>query len=107
MSIDRSRHPFVAAIVRRPILLGTLFTTLLVIGLIAWARIPIQMMPDGIVSPGLQVFVSNAGASAQENEERVARVLEEELRTLPSVRSRANRAPTTSGSSSSSTRRST
>lgn len=86
MSIDRSRHPFVAAIVRRPILLGTLFTTLLVIGLIAWARIPIQMMPDGIVSPGLQVFVSNAGASAQENEERVARVLEEELRTLPSVK---------------------
>jgi len=87
MSIDRTKHPFVAALVRRPILLATLFTTLLVIGLIAWSRIPIQMMPDGIVDPGLQVFVTNPGGSALENEERVARVLEEELRTLPSVKS--------------------
>lgn len=86
MTIDRSKHPFTAALVRRPILLATIFTTLLVIGLIAWSRIPIQMMPDGIVQPGLQVFVTNTGASAQENEERVARVLEEELRTLPSVK---------------------
>ncbi|MBI5365153.1 MAG: efflux RND transporter permease subunit [Planctomycetes bacterium] len=80
------RHPFVAALVRRPILLATLFTTLVVIGLIAWSRIPIQMMPDGIVDPGLEIFAANPGASAQENEERVARVLEEELRTLPSVK---------------------
>ena len=55
------------------------------LGLIAWARIPIQMMPAGIVNPGLMIFAQNSGASATENEERVARIVEEELRTLPAV----------------------
>jgi multidrug efflux pump subunit AcrB len=78
-------HPFFAGLVRRPVFLSTLFLTCVVIGLISWARIPIQMMPGGIVNPGLLVYVLNSGASATENEERVARVIEEELRTLPAV----------------------
>lgn len=86
MSVHDGSRGFFAGLVRRPILLGTLLTTSIVIGLIAWARIPIQMMPDGIVEPGLEVFVVNLGASAQENEEKVARVVEEELRSLPAVK---------------------
>jgi multidrug efflux pump subunit AcrB len=73
---------FFGALSRRPITLLTLCLTLIGIGLVAWARIPIQMMPDGLSSPGLQIYVVNPGASAPENEEQVARVLEEELRTL-------------------------
>ncbi len=76
---------FFGLLSRKPITLFTICLTLIGVGLVAWVRIPIQMMPDGINAPGLQIFVQNTGASAPENEEQVARVLEEELRTLIGV----------------------
>jgi len=85
MSNRAENSGFFGALVRRPVMLLTLCLTLIVIGVAAWVRIPIQMMPDGIVGSGLQVFVQNIGASAPENEEQVARVLEEELRTIQGI----------------------
>lgn len=76
---------FFAGLVRRPVMLGMLFLTCILIGLISYDRIPVQLMPGGLYEPGLQVFVANPGASAPENEEQVTRVLEEELRTLQGV----------------------
>lgn len=75
-------HSFLVA---RPVLLLVLFATVLVVGVVSYATIPLQLMPDGISNPGLQVFLTNPGASAQENEEEVARVLEEQFRTLPGI----------------------
>ncbi|MBL8801723.1 MAG: efflux RND transporter permease subunit [Planctomycetes bacterium] len=72
-------------LVRRPVALLVIFIALLVVGVISYARIPVQMMPDGLTEPGLGVWCRNAGASAQENEEKVARLLEEQLRTLAGV----------------------
>lgn len=74
-----------SGLVRRPVALLVIFAALMVVGLIAYARIPIQMMPDGLVEPGLGVWCMHPGASAQENEEKVARVLEEQLRTLAGI----------------------
>ncbi len=74
-----------SSLVRRPVALLVIFTALLVVGLITYARIPIQMMPDGLVEPGLGVWCMHPGASAQENEDKVARVLEEQLRTLAGI----------------------
>lgn len=74
-----------AKLVGRPITLLVLFATLLVIGLIAYSRIPVQMMPEGIVEPGLGVWVSHPGSSAQENDKKVTGPLEEQLKTLPSI----------------------
>jgi len=85
MSTQARNSAFFAALVRRPVMLLTLCLTLIVIGIVTWVRIPVQMMPDGIVEPGLQVMVQNLGASAPENEEQVARVLEEELRTIQGI----------------------
>jgi HAE1 family hydrophobic/amphiphilic exporter-1 len=85
MSTHARNSAFFGALVRRPVMLFTLCLTLVVIGIVTWVRIPVQMMPDGIVEPGLQVFVQNIGASAPENEEQVARVLEEELRTIQGI----------------------
>lgn len=76
---------FHSSLVARPVLLFVLFATVLVAGVVSYATIPLQLMPDGISNPGLQVFLTNPGASAQENEEEVARVLEEQFRTLPGV----------------------
>lgn len=83
--LHRQSYAFFGALLARPVLLLTLFVTILVVGVIAYVRVPVQMMPEGLTEPGLQVFVMNPGSSAQENEEQVARVLEEELRTLPRI----------------------
>ena len=56
---------------------GVLFLTLILMGLIAYARIPLQMMPEGFSGTRLTVMVSHPGSSASENEEKVARVIEE------------------------------
>lgn len=69
----------------RPVLLLVLYACVFVIGGIALREIPLQMMPDGFSNPGLQIFVSNAGAGAAENEEQVTQPIEEELRTLPGI----------------------
>ncbi|MDZ4773879.1 MAG: efflux RND transporter permease subunit [Planctomycetota bacterium] len=78
---------FFQTLLQRPVLLHTLFATCLVVGLIAYVRIPVQMMPDGLSAAGLQIYLTNPGSSAPENEERVARILEEQLRTLAGVES--------------------
>jgi HAE1 family hydrophobic/amphiphilic exporter-1 len=89
---------FHGALVARPVLLLVMYATVLVVGVACYLAIPLQLMPDGITSPGLQVFLSNPGASAQENEEEVARVLEEQFRTLPGIESiQSNSSPDTVG----------
>lgn len=76
---------FFAGLVRRPVTLFVLFVTLIVVGVIANERIPLQMMPDGMKSQSMRVWVMHPGSSAQENAENVARPLESELRTIAGV----------------------
>ena len=76
---------FFGLTVRRPIGLFVVFLTMLVVGGISYLRIPLQLMPSGFAEPGLFMFVPNPGASARENEEKVARVIEEQLRTLAGI----------------------
>lgn len=78
-------HGFYDGLVRRPVTLLVIFVALLVIGVLAYIRIPVQMMPEGLVEPSLQVWIANPGASAQENEQKVVRIIEEQLRTLPGI----------------------
>lgn len=76
---------FFGELVRRPVALLVIFTALIVVGAIAYLRIPLQMMPEGFVDAELQIWASNPGASAAENETKVARVIEEQLRTLTGI----------------------
>lgn len=78
---------FHAGAVRRPIALMVLLVTLILIGVIAYSRIPLQMMPGGFEATRYSVWVQHPGSSAQENETKVARVLEEQFRTLPNLES--------------------
>lgn len=73
------------AAVRRPVTLLVSLVTLIVIGVIAYQRIPVEMMPQGIQDNGLQIVVLHPGASAEENESKVVRVIEEQIRTLSGV----------------------
>jgi HAE1 family hydrophobic/amphiphilic exporter-1 len=76
---------FFHGLVQRPIALLVLFVTLIVVSLIAYQRIPLQLFPSGFTEPGLFIWIPNPGSSAQENEELVARVVEEQLRTLSGI----------------------
>jgi len=74
-----------ALTVSRPVALSVFFVTLIVIGLIAYQRIPLQLLPSGFTEPAVNIYVPNRDASAQENEENVARVVEEQLKTLTGI----------------------
>ena len=79
---DASASGFFGFTVDRPVALLVAFITLVVIGLIAYVKIPLQLLPGGFADDSVMVWVPNPGASARENEEKVARVVEAELRTL-------------------------
>ena len=85
MSTDPISGGFFAGLVRRPVTLFVLFVTLIVVGVIANERIPLQMMPDGMKSQSMRIWVMHPGSSGQENAENVARPLEEQLRTIAGV----------------------
>lgn len=76
---------FFGLTVGRPIAMGVLFVTLVLLGVIAYSRIPLQFLPGGIQGTRFTVIVPNAGASAQENADKVARVLEEQFNTIQDI----------------------
>ena len=69
---------FFGLTVGRPIAMGVLFVTLILLGAIAYTRIPLQFLPGGIQGTRFSIIVPNPGASAQENVDKVARILEEQ-----------------------------
>jgi len=84
---DTGDRGFFALTVRRPIAMGVIFIALLLLGFIAFDRLPLQMLPGGISGSRFSVWIPNPGASAEENVENVARPLEEQFRTLPNLES--------------------
>jgi len=74
-----------ATLVHRPVGVLVAFVTLLVIGVIAYTSIPIQMLPGGLSGTRLSIWVTHPGSSAAENEDKVARIIEEQFRTLPGL----------------------
>ena len=79
------RRGFFGLTVSRPIAMGVLFVTLVLLGIIAYGRIPLQFLPGGVSGTRFTVMVPNDGASAQENSEKVARVLEEQFNTIQGI----------------------
>lgn len=76
---------FFGLTVGRPIAMGVLFVTLILLGVIAYTRIPLQFLPGGIQGTRFSITVPNPGASAQENVDKVARVLEEQFNTIQDI----------------------
>ena len=72
-------------LVRRPVAMLVTFATLLVVGAIAYVSIPIQLFPSDFTEPSLYILVPTPDGDPKENEEKVARVIEEQLRTLSGI----------------------
>lgn len=72
---------------KRPVTITMLLFALLVVGVIANARIPVQEMPAGLeikfLVVSLDFFRADAGISPREVEEAITKPMEAELSTLP------------------------
>lgn len=84
-AIETKPTGFHGLTVGRPIAALVIMITLIVLGQISYSRMPLQLLPGGIEGSRFTVFVQHPGASAQENDEKVARVLEEQIRTLSDI----------------------
>ncbi len=65
--------------------MGVIFLTVVLLGVIAYTRIPLQFLPGGISGTRFTVMIPNPGSSAQENVDKVSRILEEQFRTLQGI----------------------
>jgi len=71
----------------RPVSVLVLFLALLVLGTIAWFRVPVQLMPDGLDARQLFVRLPNPGGTPRETDEQVVAPVYAQLATIPGVRS--------------------
>ncbi|MGH1366591.1 MAG: efflux RND transporter permease subunit [Calditrichia bacterium] len=71
--------------VKRPVTIVVSLFAILVIGAIAYVRIPIELLPQGFTAPFLGVWVSYPNANPEEVEEQIARPVEEQVRTINGV----------------------
>lgn len=73
--------------VHRPVMVSMVFLALCVLGLIAWARIPLEMMPGRFELNQMWVWVPYADSTPQENQTTLARPIEEQLATIEGLKS--------------------
>ncbi len=72
--------------VRRPVTVVMIMLAVVVIGLIAYYRINLDLMPEGMNNPMLMVNVPYRNASPKEVEEQIAKNMEGELKTVKSLK---------------------
>jgi HAE1 family hydrophobic/amphiphilic exporter-1 len=70
----------------RPVTVLVLFLALLVLGIIAWVRVPMQLMPDGLENRQLFVQLPNPGGSPLETDAQVVAPVYAQLSTIPGIR---------------------
>ena len=70
----------------RPVTVAMVFIALLVVGLIAYVRIPISLLPSGEVNRFLGMWIPYPNASPVQTERQIARPVEDILRTMTGVR---------------------
>lgn len=94
MSSEHERSGWLPRLsVTRPVTVMMVLFSMLVVGVIAYIRIPIELFPEGFEEKSLIVFVPVPNATPKDVEETVARPIEEIIGTIPRVRrvfSRAN-----------------
>lgn len=71
--------------VNRPVTVTMCLLALLVVGAVAYVRIPVKLFPSGFDPPFLWVGIYYRNATPQELEQQIARPLEERLRTVKGV----------------------
>ncbi|MBL9211844.1 MAG: efflux RND transporter permease subunit [Opitutaceae bacterium] len=84
------REPLTTAIprfsVHRPVTVVMILLTMLVVGYIAYTRIPIALYPEGYEGTSLHISVQYQNASPRDIEEKITRKIEDIIGTVPDVK---------------------
>ena len=72
--------------IKRPVTTIMLFLSMVVVGLIAAVRLPLESMPD-VSAPFIYVMLPYAGSTPEETERSILRPVEETLSTMTGVKS--------------------
>ena len=72
--------------VLRPVSVTMCLIALLVLGAVAYVRMPVKMMPNGLTPPFLVVSIGFGNASPQETDQQITLPLEETLRTVKGIK---------------------
>lgn len=68
--------------VRRPVSIMMIFCAILLVGALAYIKLPISLFPAGFDPPFLWVWVSYRSSNPSEVEEQIARPMEQQFRTV-------------------------
>ncbi len=82
---EEAQYPLPRLSVNRPVSVVMVLVALLVVGYIAYTRIPINLFPEGLEWDQLGVWVSYPNASPVEVEQKIARPIEEAVATVSRV----------------------
>ena len=77
---------------RRPVTVTMGLAAMLVLGAIAWQRIPVQLMPTGYDFPFVWMWAPYRNASPQEVERQIVQPVEDAIGTMPGLRRVESRA---------------
>ncbi len=72
--------------VKRPVTMGMLFLSLLVVGVIAWHAISLELLPEGLDLPFLWLWIVYPNSSPVENHRLITIPVEESLWTIKGVK---------------------
>lgn len=70
----------------RPISVWMIFLSILVLGAVAFANIPLELFPKGMSMPRMIVMSPYPDGTAQDTEDKITRPIEEAIATLPGVK---------------------
>ncbi len=86
MGIRRAKGALLPRIsVSRPVTVSMAIVALLVIGVIAYVRIPVKLLPSGFSPPFLGVWIAYPKANPSEVEDKIAHPVEEAIQTIRGV----------------------
>lgn len=80
-----SEHPRFASLMRRPVSALMAFLLTLTLGIVAYQRMPLQLMPPGLSDSTMQVEVPYPNGSPQEVFEHVTKPVEDAVRQLSGI----------------------
>lgn len=72
--------------VHRPVTVVMTFVAMMVLGAIAWTRIPLELMPGGFELNRMWVWVPYRDSTPQENENALVRPIEEQIATVEGLK---------------------
>lgn len=80
------KRSIVAAVINKPITVLMIFLSLMGTGVIAYMRIPVNLLPEGFQSSVVSIFIPCPGSSPLENEDKITKPIEEIVRSIPGVK---------------------